>query len=119
MSGFRGFGLLDVLSHPVADLPVRDGIANNLDEAGGIDSGRLKPNAIETLTKVWLIIRVQLPSQVQPDLINEPGQVHPAAHCFPGTAGKNNVTHASKDWHRTRCCQCSASRTAMLVARLA
>jgi hypothetical protein len=36
---------------------------------------------------------MKLAGQMQSNLIDKPWQVHPPTHCFPRTAGINNLAH--------------------------
>src|SRR5208337_4511234 len=86
--------LLHVLEDPIADFAVSDAVAYYLDELLGLDAGGLQPQAVKALAKIGLVIRMQFAGQVEADLVNEPRQVHPAAHGLARAPGINNLAHA-------------------------
>ncbi len=108
--GEHGLGVLRLLlggrahvhPHPIGDLAVGDGVADDLEHLFVGDAGRLEPLAVESLAEVGLVIRVQPAGQVKADLVDIPRQVHPAAHGFAGAPRIDEVVHGVKLAERGR-----------------
>ena len=96
MGGFFGGSPLDVLTDPIADLAVGDGVFHNFNHFGVRQAGGLEPLAIETLAKIFRVIGVQLAGEVKTDFINVSGQIHPAVHRLAGAAGAYSFFHEDK-----------------------
>jgi hypothetical protein len=94
MRFFIGGGFFDVIAHPIADLAIGCGIFYDINHLFVGDARILKPERIETFSKIFGVIGMQFSCQVKADLINVTGQVRPAIHRFARTARVNNLTHA-------------------------
>ncbi len=91
---FRGPGGIDMDSNPIADLAVSGAIADHFNEGFGGNASRTDPAGIKPFVeKILLVIGMELASQMEPDFIDQPGQVNPASHHFTGRTRKNACAH--------------------------
>ena len=93
--GLFGGGLLHVFLHPIAHLPVSDGILHDFNHLFVRDPGGLEPAAVEALAEVGLVIGVKFAGEVQTDLVNVTRQMRPAVHGFARAARINDFAHAA------------------------
>ena len=84
---------LHVHENPIGDLPVADGVANHFDELFVAQSRRPQPRLIKSLAEIRLVIRVELPGEMQSNFIDVTWQVHPATHGFARAAREDDVVH--------------------------
>ena len=93
MGGFFGGGLFDVLTDPIADFAVGDGVFHDFNHFVVGEAGGLEPHAIETFAEIFRVIGVELAGEVKTDFINVTGQIHPAVHRLAGAAGAYSFFH--------------------------
>src|SRR5262245_18995356 len=74
---------VDMRPHPIADLPISDRLADDIDAFIHLESCGLEPSVVEpALGKISLVVGMKLSGKVQSNLVNKPWQIHPAAHGF-------------------------------------
>ena len=92
---FFGGGAFDIQTHPVVHLAVGHRILDHGHKLLMRQPRSLQPTAVKTLAQIFVIIGMQLASQMQADLVDIAGQIMPARHGFARAPGIDNVTHAT------------------------
>lgn len=87
---------LDVFPNPIRHLTIADRLSHHFDELLVVQPGSFKPQLIETPPEIRLIVFMEPAGQMQANLIDIPGQMHPSTHGFARAAGINDVVHRMK-----------------------